>query len=105
MPSGTSRQVLYSDDHGKSYSRSGSLNSYPSSEENEFQLAELHNGSIIAVIRNVLGTHRQEVSAVVCSFCACSPTPCSVRVPLISALIAWISEPMSSTRQRTSIDD
>eukprot|EP00035_Acanthoeca_spectabilis_P030108 m.7949 g.7949 ORF g.7949 m.7949 type:complete len:1118 (+) comp4006_c0_seq1:170-3523(+) len=55
-------QVLYSDDHGKSYSRSGSLNSYPSSEENEFQLAELHNGSIIAVIRNVLGTHRQEVS-------------------------------------------
>ena len=55
-------QLLLSDDHGGSYNRSYALDKDPASKVNEIQTVQLGNGSILAVMRNMLGSHRQEVA-------------------------------------------
>ena len=54
--------VMSSDDHGASYNKSYSLSAQAAAGTNEFQLTELHNGSVLAVLRNVLRAKRMEVS-------------------------------------------
>jgi hypothetical protein len=55
-------QLLLSDDHGGRYNRSSALDKDPASKVNEIQTVQLGNGSILAVMRNTVGSHRQEVA-------------------------------------------
>ena len=55
----TGDQLLLSDDHGRTYSPSYALNR---STMNEVQLAQVGNGSVLAVMRNRMEGHRQAVA-------------------------------------------
>lgn len=59
---GPGDQLLFSDNHGANYSRSLALDKDPAAKVDEFQLAQLSNGSVLAVLRNTVGDHRKEVA-------------------------------------------
>eukprot|EP01043_Picozoa_sp_COSAG02_P050718 COSAG02_NODE_5246_length_4507_cov_629.114111_4_plen_345_part_00 len=59
---GPGDQLLLSDNHGANYSRSLALDKDPAAKVDEFQLAQLSNGSVLAVLRNTVGDHRKEVA-------------------------------------------